>query len=295
MRSFGFNVLVLGLALGNMAFGQSSGVSDIRDRIKITLNLYSFNTPLNKGEETLESVIDYCSEIGFAAIDATGYYFKGYPATPSDEYINRLKYRAFRKGVQFAGTGVRNDFTLSDADSLAKEKQLVKDWVVVAAKLGASTLRIFSGNGVPEGRTWSQTAQQVALAIDECGEFAKKYGITLAVQNHNDFLRTAADVENLFALIKTDAVGLMIDIGSYRTDPYREIEQTIRYAVSWQIKENLYINGVETKTDVKRVIDILRRHNYHGYVPIETLGSGNERERIGKMFEYIRDAAAASE
>ncbi|MDR3251040.1 MAG: sugar phosphate isomerase/epimerase [Tannerella sp.] len=236
-------------------------------------------------------MIDYCSEAGFAAIDATGYYFKGYPETPSDEYINSLKYHAFRKGIQFAGTGVRNDFTLADAEARAKEKQLVKDWIVVAAKLGASTLRIFAGNGVAsEGQEWDEMAHRVAESIDECGEFAKQYGVTLALQNHNDFLKTAEEVEKLFSMIHTDAVGLMLDIGSYRTDPYRETAQTIRHAVSWQIKENVFINNVETPTDISRIMDIIGKSDYRGYVPIETLGSGNERERVKEMLERIRKA-----
>jgi sugar phosphate isomerase/epimerase len=263
-----------------------------RSRIKIALNFYSFNTPLTEGGETVESVIDYCSDAGFAAVDATGYYLKGYPDAPSDEYINSLKYYAFRRGIQFAGTGVRNDFTLADADALAKEKQHVKDWIVVAAKLGAPTLRIFAGNGTAsDGREWDEMARRVAAAIDECGEFARQYGVVLALQNHNDFLKTAEEVEKLFSLIHTDAVGLMIDIGSYRTDPYREIAQTIRYAVSWQIKENLYINGKETPTDIPRVMEIIRKSSYRGYVPIETLGSGNEKKRVSEMLSRIRQAS----
>ncbi|MDR1937535.1 MAG: sugar phosphate isomerase/epimerase [Tannerellaceae bacterium] len=269
---------------------QTRTVGNIHEqsRIKIALNFYSFNTPLLDGSETLESVIDYCSDTGFAAIDPTGYYFKGYPQVPSDAYINRIKYHAFRQGIQISGTGVRNDFTLPDAAAREKEKQLVKDWVVVAAKLGAPVVRIFTGGGVPKGYSRDEVARWVARDIDECGEFAKQYGIMLAVQNHNDFLKTAEEVEQLFALIRSEAVGLMIDIGSYRTDPYREIEQTVKYAVSWQIKEAVFINGVETPTDIPRVMDIIRRSGYRGYVPIETLGKGTERERVKRMYERLK-------
>jgi sugar phosphate isomerase/epimerase len=293
MKSFCTAILLCLSALcSSVAYGQGEA-SRTQSRIKIALNLYSFNMPLLEGRETLESVIDYCSDVGFAAIDATGYYFEGYPQVPSDEYINHLKYYAFRRGIQFCGTGVRNDFTLADDAARAKEIQHVKDWTVVAAKLGAPALRIFAGAGVPEGDTWDETARRVARAIDECGEFARRYGVTLALQNHNDFLKTAEDVERLFALIHTDAVGLMLDIGSYRTDPYREIEQTIRHAVSWQIKENVFIRGEETPADIPRVTDIIRRSSYRGYLPIETLGQGRERERVREMWLRVHRAIFA--
>ncbi|MDR1331866.1 MAG: sugar phosphate isomerase/epimerase [Tannerella sp.] len=288
-------LLALSLLCSPAARGQGAaeaGADGSRSRIKIALNLYSFNTPLTDGSETLESVIEYCSDAGFAAVDATGYYFAGYPQPPADDEINRLKYHAFRRGIQFSGTGVRNDFTRVDGAALAAEIRHVKDWIVVAARLGAPSLRIFAGAGVPEGDTWDATARRVAAAIDECGDFALQYGVTLALQNHNDFLKTAEDVEKLFALIRSSAVGLMLDIGSFHNDPYREIEQTIGYAVSWQIKENVFIRGTETPADIPRVMDIIRRSSYRGYVPIETLGRGRERERAGEM---LRKVCAAGE
>ena len=284
MRSIRFLIIPAAL-LCIAAAAQTRTVGNIADRssIKIALNFYSFNTPLTEGSETMESVIDYAASIGYAALDITGYYFGNYPEVPSDSEIFRIKRRAFRRGIQICGTGVRNDFTLADPSALEKEKQLVKDWIIVAAKLGASTLRIFAGNGVPQGSTWHETAVRVASAIDECAEVAARHGIVIAVQNHNDFLKTASDVENLFSLIRSDAVGLMLDIGSYRSDPYREIEQTVEYAVTWQVKETVFINGEETKTDLRRVMDIIRRKGYCGYVPVEIIGKGNERERVGRM------------
>ncbi|MDR2497913.1 MAG: sugar phosphate isomerase/epimerase [Tannerellaceae bacterium] len=283
-------LLILSAMLISSAIAAQKTVGNISERssVKIALNLYSFNSPLSEGSETLESVIDYAASLGYAALDITGYYFSTYPAVPSDDEIYRTKYRAFRRGIQICGTGVRNDFTVADPAALEKEKQLVKEWIVVAAKLGASTLRIFAGGGVPQGSSWDETARRVAASIDECAEVARRYGIVIAVQNHNDFLKTAADVEKLFSLIRSEAVGLMLDIGSYRTDPYLEIEQTIGYAVTWQVKETVFINGIETKTDVPRVMDIIRRSGYCGYVPIEIIGKGNERERVKRLLEELK-------
>jgi sugar phosphate isomerase/epimerase len=274
----------------SLAEAQTRVVGNIHDRsiIKTALNFYSFNSPLLDGSETLESIIDYAADLGFAGLDITGYYFNGYPEVPSDEYINHIKYHAFRQGIQISGTGVRNDFSLPDASAREKEKQLVKNWVIVAAKLGAPVVRIFAGGSVPKGYTWDETARWMAKDIDECGEFAKKYGVILAIQNHNDFLKTADEVDKLFSLIHSEAVGLMVDIGSYRTDPYKEIEQTVKYAVTWQIKETVFINGVETKTDVPRIMDIIKRSGFRGYVPIECVIKGDERARVKTLLEQMK-------
>ena len=56
-------------------------------KIKLSCNLYSFNAPLRSGAMTLEQAVDYCAELGFEAVDPTGYYFPGHPEVPTDAYI----------------------------------------------------------------------------------------------------------------------------------------------------------------------------------------------------------------
>lgn len=240
---------------------------------------------------TLENVIEHAAAVGYDALDITGYYFPNYPAVPSDEYINQIKLKAFRCGVTICGTGVKNDFALADPAAREKEKQLVKAWTIVAAKLGANTLRVFSGLKTPEGYTWEQTAQWIAADLDECAEFAKQHGVILALQNHDDFLKTANETENLFSRCKSDNIGLMLDIGSFRKgNPYAEIEQAIPYAISWQIKENVYVDGKETPADFNRIMQLINKYGYCGVVPIEILGSGNEKERSKRMVDQVKAA-----
>src|SRR5215470_1883807 len=67
-------------------------------KIKIALNSYSFNRPLTAGKMTLDDVIDYCAQHDIDGVDLTGYYFSGYPKIPADEYIYRLKRKAYLNG-----------------------------------------------------------------------------------------------------------------------------------------------------------------------------------------------------
>ena len=61
---------------------------------------------------TLDDVVDFCAMHNVGALDATGYYFPGYPKVPSDESIYSFKKKAYLNGVTIGGTGVRNDFAL---------------------------------------------------------------------------------------------------------------------------------------------------------------------------------------
>src|SRR5215472_2046454 len=126
---------------------------------RIGLNAYSFNAPLRAGTMTLEDVIHYCAQHSIDAVDPTGYYFPGYPKIPSDEAIFRLKRTAHLNGVTLSGTGVRNDFAVADREARKRDVQMVKEWIEVAAKLGAPVIRVFSGARQPEGFTPEQVTE----------------------------------------------------------------------------------------------------------------------------------------
>ena len=258
--------------------------------LKLSLNVYSFNALLLAGIIDLFDVLDFCAEYNFDAIDPTGYYFPGYPGVPSDEFINRIKRKAFLLGLDISGTGVRNDFANPDSSRRKADIEMIKEWIQVAAKLGSPNIRIFAGKSSHEGYTRDQVFTWMAKDIKECCEFGKQYGVIIALQNHNDFIKTAADVERIFEMADSEWLGLNLDIGSYRqSDPYEEIEKALEYAVTWQLKENVWIDGMETPTDFVKLLEIIKKSGYRGYLPIETLGDGDPYKKIPVLLDRIKN------
>ena len=259
-------------------------------RTKIALNSYSFNRPLMSGEMTMDDMLDYAAQVGFEGIDLTGYYFPGYPTVPTDDYIYHIKQKAFHLGLEICGSGVRNDFNYTDQASREEAVQLVKNWIEVVSKLGGQTLRVFAGKDVMPDQRREDVFQKIVNCIKECAEYGRNHGVVLAIQNHDDFLKTADQVEALMKAVESPWVGLMLDIGSYRkADPYLEIKQTIKYAITWQIKEEVTINGAATKTDFHKLKDIIADSTFRGYLPIETLGEGDPKAKIARLIDEIRN------
>jgi len=260
-----------------------------RVRLKISLNAYSFDKPLRAGTMTLDNLLEYCAHTGFDGVDLTGYYFPGYPAVPADDLIFHIKKKAFLLGLGISGTGVRNDFTWADVTKRAAEKQLVKDWIIVAEKLGAPLVRIFAGTLSKESFSWDDRAKWIAEDIRECAEFGKKHGVMTALQNHNDFLKTSSEVEKMLNLVNSDWNGLLLDIGSYHSpDPYKDIAINARHAISWQLKEKVFVNDKQADTDYIKIIEIVRQCGYCGYLPLETLGEGDPAVKVEALFSKVR-------
>lgn len=255
---------------------------------KISLNAYSFNGYLTNHQMSLEELIFFCSAQQFDAIDLTGYYFPNYPAAPADDYIFSIKRLLHKHGLDISGTGIRTDF--SDPNPINRKSQinLVKEWVDVAAKLGAPVLRIFSGKKIPENYQWEQVANWMVADIADCVAYAKKKGVIIGLQNHNDFIQTAEQSLFFVDRLDKDWFGLIIDIGSYvKGNVYTEIPKVIDHAVNWQLKELVNINTKEEVVDLQKIKTIIDQSNYKGYLPIETLAQGDLKSIVSTFHKKV--------
>lgn len=280
------------LALTPTLPASAAVVPGLPARLKTSCNLYSFNGPLTRGEMSLEQVIEYCAELGFDAVDPTGYYFTGYPAVPADDYIYRVKHLAFSLGLAVSGTGVRNDFAVPDAAKRDADVGLVTRWVDAAAKLGAPVLRVFDGRVMPAGVPKATVMDWIVDGISRCVTAGAARGVAIVLQNHNDALKVADDYLEIRQRIPSPWFGLNVDIGSLRTtdDPYAEIARLAPHAYTWQVKELVYRRDKEERVDLKQVARILEEARYRGYVPIETLGPGDAKIKVRKFLDEFRTA-----
>jgi sugar phosphate isomerase/epimerase len=259
--------------------------------LKTSLNAFSFNARLLSGGMTINDMLDFCAANGFEGVDITGYYFKGYPQVPADEYLFQIKRKVFKLGLEISGTGVRNDFTIADKNKREQEVALVKNWIEVAAKIGAPVIRIFAGNQKNEGITKEQVTEWMLKDIQTCVDYGKQHGVIVGLQNHNDFIQTAAQVIRIIETINSEWLGLILDTGSYRVhDPYEEIAKSVKYTVNLQIKENVFINGAEKETDMDKLMAIIKSSGYKGYLPIETLGEGDPTIKIASLLAKLQKA-----
>jgi sugar phosphate isomerase/epimerase len=305
------SLLPLGSAVGAGVASAAAAQTPIKrvggPRLKTSLNAYSFNKALNdhlKGRGqgvTLFDLLDYCAEQNFDAIDPTGYFFPGYPKVPADKYVNDFKRRAFQLGLDISGTGVRNNFATPDREKRADDVKHVKEWVEVAARLGAPVLRVFAGTEPPD-HPWDRVAEWLVEDLKQCVEHGQKYGVLIGIQNHWDFLKTSEQVLKIVKMVDSEWFGVIVDTGYFLAgDPYKDIAAVTPYAVNWQVKEKVDGQEMKVKTDVKRIVRIAREGGYRGYLPIETLSkkSGEEgydpRARAAALLKDLRQALQQAE
>jgi len=260
-----------------------------KPRLKLSLAAYSFRQWLDlkkkpKPEMTLADFIDFSAAQDIDAVELTEYYF---PET-SPEYLAALKFQSTRLGLDISGTAISNDFCVLDDDKRKAAVAKVKAWVEHTSRLGGKTIRIFAGN-VPKGDSEDKARARVVAAIEESCDYAAKYGIFLALENHGGITSTAEQVLAIVKAVRHDHFGLNLDTGNFHTaDPYGDLEKIAPYGVVVQVKTEVAPAGKTQDADLSRVVEILRKANYRGYVALEYEAKEDAKVAVPRHLATLR-------
>ncbi|MBP3958214.1 sugar phosphate isomerase/epimerase [Gemmata sp. G18] len=254
--------------------------------LKLALAAYSMRQflDLKKPTMTLFEFIDLAADLPLDAIELTSYYW----AETTDAYAEKLKAHATKKKLAISGVPVGNNFCVRDEAKYKLEIQKVKDWTVLAAKVGATTVRIFAG-ALEKGDTLEAAQKRVVAAVNECCEVAEKHGISLALENHGGITDTPEHLLDLVKPVKSKALGVNIDTGNFKTtDPYADIAKIAPYGVVSQVKTEVYPGGKVQDADLARVVKILKDANFHGFVALEYEGKEDPKVAVPKHVKELR-------
>jgi len=254
--------------------------------LKLSLAAYSMRQflDLKKGSMTLFDFIDFAAELPLDAVELTSYYW----AETTDAYAEKLKAHAAKKKLAISGVPVGNNFCLKDEAKHKAQIQSVKDWTERAAKVGATSVRIFAGN-LEKGDTLEEAQKRVVAAIEECCAVAEKHGVMLAMENHGGITATPEQLLALVKPVKSKALGVNIDTGNFRTaDPYADIAKIAPYGVVAQVKTEVSPGGKTQEADLAKVVKILKDANFHGYVALEYEAKEDPKTAVPKYVKELR-------
>ncbi|WP_203256347.1 sugar phosphate isomerase/epimerase family protein [Hyunsoonleella ulvae] len=262
------------------------------NRLQYSINAYSFNTELRSGEMSFFDMMEFCAEIGMDAIDLTGYYFSSYPEKPSNKELFALKRKALDLGLDIAWTGVRNNFVTPNVAARNSDKALIKDWLEVSSKLGATIMRVFTGKNKSKDFTKNDIKEWLVSDYKTCAKYGEEHGVIVGLQNHDEFLFISDEIIDVLNRVNSDWFGLVLDCGSLPSDnPYEEMKKLAPYANYWFVKEHVKTkDSTKVPADLKRIAQIIKASNYKGYVSFESLKEGDTKAILKDMFSTFTSA-----
>lgn len=258
---------------------------------KLSCAAYSFRQFLTTKppQMTLEDFIERCAEWGLDGVELTSYYF----VSREPSYLHGLKRKAFLLGLDISGTSVGNHFCLPPGEERERQIRMVKEGIDAAVELGAPCLRVFAGS-LPQGRSEEEGRRWVIECLEEVCPYAEERGVFLALENHGSLTATAEQVLAILKPISSPWLGLNLDTGNFRTpNPYADIEQVAPYAITVHVKTEIAPQGRgRQEADFPRIVDILRKAGYRGYLALEYEAAEDPRVAVPRVVQRLREVIA---
>lgn len=260
--------------------------------LKLSLAAYSFREKFkwfknrrnkNGGEMTLHDFIDYCATNKIPAAEITTYFLQ--PKVTENNLLN-LRLHAQNHGVTFSGTAIGNNFSVGKGPLLDEQIAETKAWIDKTATLGASHIRVFPG----VAKSFEQHPLRLSEAIDalqECSDYSASRGVVVGVENHGNM--SVDQMIHILKSVDSPWFGINLDTSNYivETDGelYDAVSQSLPYAVNVQIKVKRKLpNGLKVNVDLKKMIRLLKKEGYQGYVVLEY----EEEDPSKNVPEYIK-------
>jgi len=286
---------------------------------KISLAEWSLNKRMFKkgGEEPLDH-LDFCKTARGFGIDGVEYVNQMFFDKAEDKaYLGEMIKRQEGEGVKGLIIMCDREGNLGDPDD-AKRKQTVQNhlkWLDAAATLGCHSIRV---NAASNPKLPAE--EQMKLAADGLHQLCvegDKRNLFVVVENHGGLSSNGQWLTSVMKMADHPRVGILPDFGNFYTNrdtgelynPYkglREFMPWVKQAVSakaynWDTGAGKFFTedlreGREMTLDFKRLIEIVLKAGYHGYIGIEFEGDLQDEmtgiRRTKEVLEQIRASLA---
>src|SRR5262249_54760058 len=102
---------------------------------------------------------------------------------------------------------------------------------------------------------------------------------------------TADGLLELMKMVKSDWFGVNLDTGNFHSaDVYGDLERCAPMAVTCQVKCEISQAGKREDTDYNRIVSIMRKANYHGFLTLEYESAEEPTTAIPKHLDAMRKA-----
>lgn len=248
---------------------------------------YSFRDPLQSKALTYPDLVRMAVAEEVDGLDLTVYWF---PST-EDAFLLPLKRLAYRNAVEIYSISIRTNLCRSTPQSQAQELKEIRKWVEVAHKLGAGHIRIFGGE-VPQGVSVARASDWAEAVLGRAAEDAGKKGIILGLENHGGITSRAETMIQILKRVNSAWVGINLDTGNFKEDPYGQIEACAPYAVNVQVKTRVTDKGGKSvPADWDRILKTLSAAGYKGYLALEYEGKEDPKIAVPQWLRKLKSAA----
>ncbi len=270
---------------------------------RIAVSTYSFWRYNDATKLPIEQCIDLAAEMGFDGVELLHIQME----SESNAYLQRLKQRAFMHGLDLCGFSTHQGFVNPDENVRRVNIGHTLHCIELAYQLGIPTVRVNTGRwgtikdfdelmanrGIEprlEGYSDDDGFGWVIGSLEKLLPKAEECGVTLGLENHWGLGRNADGVLRIINAINSPWLRATLDTGNFLEDQLPQYELMAPHAVFVQAKT--YYGGGKWYTlelDYPKIAEILKRHNYQGYISLEFEGKDDYETAIPASLKLLRE------
>ena len=271
---------------------------------RIVVSTYSFWQFRNDRYRDIELCIDLAAEMGFDGFEILHRQMQN----EANDYLQRLKRRAFIHGLHLCGFSTHQGFLSPDPAVRQKNVDHTIHCIELAYQMGIPTMRVNTGTwgtsknfdelmknrGIEppvKGYTDEDGYGWVIDGLSKCLKTAEKCGVLLCLENHWGLGRTPEGVLRIVQAINSPWLEVLMDTGNFLEDPYDRLEKLAPRTKFVQAK-TYYGGGLwyTLDLDYDRIAALLHKHHYSGYISLEFEGKEDPQSAVPKSLAQLRKA-----
>ena len=256
------------------------------ENLKISLAQWSLNKSIKNGKLP---ILDFAKKA--RSFDIEGIEFVSGLYTRDTDILERMSMNSLAKELikRSDDYGIDNVlFMIDNQGDLAssnKNERLQaidnhKRWIDLSAEIGCKTMRV-NLNGEKDLNKWTKNSVKSLTVLNKYNE-----NINVVVENHGGLSSNGKYLSNVMSKVKLENCGTLPDFGNFcmngspwgnctqMYDKYLGTEELMPYAHAVSAKSYDFDDeGNETSIDYERMMEIVKRSGYQGYVGIEYEGN----------------------
>ncbi len=238
-------------------------------------------------------------ELGIGAVEYVNSFFKA--QVKDGEYLKELTKRCDGEGVKSLLIMCDGLGDLGNPNARRREQAVENHvpWLDAAKALGCHSIRV---NAASAG-SFEEQQKLAAAGLRALTELGAERDLNVIVENHGGLSSNGKWLAGVMKAVDHPRCGTLPDFGNFRIsggeeyDRYLGVEELMPFAKAVSAKSHEFDeNGEETKTDYLRMLGIVLKAGYRGFVGVEYEGAGlTEREGIlatKRLLEKVRDKLA---
>ena len=238
----------------------------------------------------VDTIIEKCEATGMQGVELRTTHAHGVEVTLSAKEREEVKKKFADSKIELAGLGSAFEYHSTNPDEVRKNVEGTKEYAILARDVGAPGIKV-RPNGLQEdaGVPVEKTLEQIGLALRECGEFAKDYGVQIRLEVHGartsyvPHIRTildAADHDNVVACWNSNQ-------GEVENGNIKQYFDLLAGRIGL-----VHMRDLIAGYPWGELINLLKGSGYQGFCLAEIQGSP-EPDRILKYYKAVWDALTA--